>query len=104
MDGQSVAANKIEQTMSAMPGKSLLWLDEQGWMLRQITPSPLGDIEAVRSEKNEVNVPVEGATLPEENFSHSTVTANVRLPQERLIERMRLKITQKRPDLGWPDF
>ena len=68
--------------MSAMPGKSLLWLDEQGWMLRQITPISISNVEAVRSEKNEVNVPVEGATLPEETFSHSTVTANVRLPQE----------------------
>jgi transglutaminase-like putative cysteine protease len=104
VDGQPVAANKIEQTMSAMPDKSVVWLDEQGWMVRQITPSPLGDIEAVRSEKNEVNVPAEGVTLPEETFSHSIVTANVRLPQERLIERMRLKITQKKPDLGWPDF
>jgi len=104
VDGQSVAASKIEQTMSGMPGKMLLWLDEQGWMLRQITPSPLGDIEAVRSEKSEANVPAEGANLPDESFSHSIVTANVRLPQERLIERMRLKITQKRPDLGLPDF
>jgi transglutaminase-like putative cysteine protease len=104
VDGQSVAASKIEQTMSVMPGKSLIWLDQQGWMLRQITPSPLGDIEAARSGKNEMTVPVEGATLPEETFRHSIVTANVRLPQERLIERIRLKITQKRPDFGWPDF
>ncbi len=104
VDGQSIAASKIEQAMSGMPGKMLLWLDEQGWILRQITPSPLGDIEAVRSENSEADVPAEGANLPDESFSHSIVTANVRLPQERLIERMRVKITQKRPDLGLPDF
>jgi hypothetical protein len=100
---------KVEQTMSAMPGKSTLWLDEQGWLVRQTVPSPLGDIEAVRTEqdteqKQEDSGHIEGATLPEETFTQSIVKANIRLPEERLVEAIKLKIIQKQPDLGWPDF
>ena len=32
------------------------------------------------------------------------MTANVRLPEERLIEKIKLKIITRRPEAGWPDF
>ena len=95
---------KLEQTLSAMPGKSIVWLDAKGWLVSQSTPSPLGDIEAVRTIGTTKTAAIGGVSLPKETFAKSVITANIRLPEERLIERIRLKITQRRPDLGWPDF
>jgi hypothetical protein len=96
-------ARKIEQTISAMPGKILLWLDRDGWLLRQVMPGPLGDIEAIRSSALSTNQ-IQGADLPEETFTQSIIKANVRLPQERLVDSIRLRITHKKPELGWPNL
>ncbi|MGB6251555.1 MAG: transglutaminase-like domain-containing protein [Terriglobales bacterium] len=96
---------KLEETMSSMPGKITVWLDHEGWMLRQSMPTPLGDIEAIRTQSQEAELAGgQGATLPEETFSRSIVKANIRLPEERLIESIKLKITHHRPDLGWPEL
>jgi hypothetical protein len=103
-DQGRVPALKIEQTMSAMPGKVTLWLDSEGWLLRETVPGPFGDVEALRSNAPVSTNQVEGAALPEETFSQSIIKANIRLPQERFVESIRLKIIQKQPELGWPDL
>ena len=95
---------KIEQTVSAMPGKVTLWLDQEGWLLRQTVPGPFGDIEALRNKAPALKDQVHGAELPEETFAQSIIKANVRLPEERLVNSIRLKIIHKQPDLGWPDM
>jgi hypothetical protein len=108
-----IHALKVEQTMSSMPGKSTLWMDEQGWLVCQLMPTPLGDIEALRTEGSQADfattsaansATTQGASLPEETFSRSIVKANVRLPEERLVEAVKLKIIHQKPELGWPDF
>jgi len=100
-----IHALKVEQTMSSMPGKSTLWMDEQGWLVRQLISTPLGDIEALRTEGSQTDsATTQGASLPEETFSRSIVKANIRLPEERLVETVKLKIIHQRPELGWPDF
>ena len=103
--GEKTAGTKIEQTMTGLPTPAILWVDGTGWLLRQTTPSPFGEIELLRSDTAAIpGVPVEGATLPEETFKRSIVKANIRLPQERLVERIKLKIIARRPGLVWPDF
>lgn len=105
VDGAPVPALKTEQTISAMPGKSQLWLDGAGWILRQLTPSPFGDIETLRTSAAEAQrTNTTGATLPQESFAGTLVKSNVRLPEERLIEQLTIRITHKKPELGWPDF
>jgi hypothetical protein len=104
-NGQTTPALKIEQTMSAMPGTVLLWLDSDGWLLRQLTPSPFGDIETLRAPAGEAEgSDVKGAPLPAESFTQTLVPSNIWLPEERLIERLTIRITQKKPQLGWPNF
>ena len=103
-DQGRVPGIKIEQTMSAMPGKIILWLDSEGWLLRQTVPTPFGDVEALRSNAPVLTNQVEGAALPEETFSQSIIKANVRLPEERFVDSIRLKIIHMQPDLGWPDL
>src|SRR5271165_428815 len=102
--GKQVSGMKIEQTTDAMPGKSNLWLDHEGWLLRQVVPSPLGEMEALRVEDTQAPAAAMGATLPEETFTRSIVKANIRLPEERMIERIKLKLIHKRPELGWPEL
>jgi hypothetical protein len=105
IDLRPISGLKLEETMSSMPGKMTVWLDHEGWMLRQSMPSPFGDIEAIRTQSQEAELAGgQGATLPEETFSRSIVKANIRLPEERLIESIKLKITHHRPELGWPEL
>lgn len=96
---------EIEQSMSAMPVKVTVWLDPDGWLRRQIFPSPFGSIETVRASRETVlSGTGGGAALPAESFRSTLVTSNIRLPEERLIEEVKIRITHLDPQLGWPDF
>jgi Transglutaminase-like superfamily len=97
-------AVKVEQRMSGMPAPSTVWLDPSGWMVREIVPSPLGEIEALRLPPGGAAPAVIGAALPSEAFTRSIVSSNVRLPQQRLIQAITLKIVARDAGLGWPDF
>ncbi len=102
---RKISGLKIEQTVESMPGTSTLWLDHEGWLLRQVVQSPLGEIEALRDEGEHTDASgTLGASLPEETFTRSIVKANIRLPKERLIEALKMKIIHKRPELGWPEM
>ncbi len=103
-DQGKISGLKIEQAVSAMPSKATLWLDQNGWLLRQTVPSPFGDIEAIRSNASSEQHLIQGAALPEETFTQSIIKSNLRLPQERFIESIRLKIIQQQPELGWPNL
>jgi len=104
IEGQRRQGLKLEQQMSGLPGTTILWLDPSGWLLKQLSPSPVGDIQALRTMSPNSRSATNMATMPSETFTKSVITSNVRLPDERLIERTILQITHKRPDLGWPDF
>lgn len=104
VEGESSPALKVQQSMSGMPAPVAMWLDGSGWMLREVMSSPLGDIEALRSNSVASSTPITGAVLPEETFNRSIVTSNIRLPEERLIEKIKLRITSRNPEAGWPDF
>jgi hypothetical protein len=103
--GQPTAGTKIEQTMTGLPAPSILWVDGTGWLLRQTTSSPLGEIEVFRTSTDIAQgAPVEGAVLPAETFNRSIVNANIRLPEERLVEKIKLKIIARLSVVAWPDF
>jgi len=100
----AIPGMKLEQTFSTMAGKSTLWLDRKGWLLSQTIPSPLGEIVASRSTGGDSSVVPKGSVLPSETFTRSIITSNIRLPEERLIDEIKLKIVHKHQDLGWPEF
>ncbi len=104
LEGQSLPAIKVEQSMTGVPTPVIMWLDGSGWLLRQIIASPLGKIEAVRSDATDLSMVISEAVLPEETFNRSIVTSNIRLPDERMIEKIKLKIIARSTDTGWPDF
>lgn len=104
VDGKQWSSAKIEQTISAIPGNSHLWLDSEGWLLRLVTHLPFGDLDTVRASQSEIRPVTTGASLPSEVYGRSVVHANVRLPQERLIEDIKIRISHRKPELGWPDL
>ena len=104
VDGTDRKALKLRQTMSAMPGASTLWLDDTGWLLRQVMPSPFGEIETTAISASAHIAEPAGAELPRESFAGTLVHSNVQLPQERRIEQVKIRIHHQQPDLGWPDF
>jgi hypothetical protein len=95
---------KIEASISGLPTPMTVWLDDSGWLLRQTGATPFGSIDTVRGSEAEVKAQESGATLPSESFTSTLVKSNVRLPEERLIEELEIRITQQQPDLGWPDL
>jgi len=105
IDGQPISSLKLEESISSMPGKVTVWLDHEGWMLRQSMPGPLGNIEAIRTQSRAAGFASgQVAQLPDETFRSSIITSNIRLPEERLIESAVLKIVHHRPELGWPEL
>lgn len=103
VDGDRDRRLTMEQTFSAMPGKSVVCLDKDVWLLSQTTPSPFGEISAERAA-NDAMEPSAGASLPSETFAKSIVNSNIRLPDERLIDELKIEIRLKKPELGWPDL
>ncbi|MGH9721410.1 MAG: transglutaminase-like domain-containing protein [Bryobacteraceae bacterium] len=93
-----------EESLSGLPGKASLWLDRDGRTRRRTQESPFGTMESLRSERDGALAAVSGATLPAEAFERSVIRSNIRLPHERETERLRVRLTHRRPELGWPDF
>src|SRR5258708_22751248 len=45
-----------------------------------------------------------GDEAPAESWGRTLAHSNIRLPDPRSVERVKLKLTHRRPDLGWPMF
>lgn len=101
---QEIPALKVEEVLEGMPTKRTGWLDEQGNLLRQDEPGPFGMIEVWRSEKSAALAAASGGELPQEVYQSAIVRTNVRLPRALPIDYLKLRITHRRPELGWPDF
>ncbi len=102
---RNITALKVEEVLEGMPTKRTGWLDEQGQLLRQEEPGPFGVIEILRSDKSEaLAAALGGGELPEEIFQSSIVRCNIRLPRAGPIDRLKLKLTHRNPDLGWPEI
>ena len=101
---REVAALKVEEILEGLPIKRTGWLDEQGNLLRQDEPGPFGMIEVWRADKSAALAAAAGGELPQEVYQSSIVKTNIRLPRALPIDYLKLKLTHRRPDLGWPDL
>jgi hypothetical protein len=104
MGTREVAALKVEEVLEGLPIKRTGWLDEQGNLLRQEEPGPFGMIEVWRSEKSAALAAATGRELPQEVYQSSIVRTNIRLPRALPMEYLKLKLTHRSPELGWPDL
>ena len=102
---RDIAALKVEEVLEGMPIKRTGWLDEQGYLLRQEEPGPFGVIEIIRSDRSEaIAAALAGGELPAEIYQSSIVRTNIRLPRARSIDRLKLRLNHRNPELGWPEI
>jgi hypothetical protein len=105
IDGNDQPILKLEESISDFPVKSTLWLDGEGRDLREVHETPFGEMAEIRSQAEKVlGSTAHGASLGSEAFTRTVVHSNIRLPQERLIDEIKLRLTLHRPELGWPDL
>jgi hypothetical protein len=105
IEGKQLSGLKVEDTAGSIPGKTAVWLDGTGRLLRQVQESPFGEIETTRTAQKMIQTegsPV--AALPKEAYGRTLAHSNIRLPQERSIERIKIRITHRKPELGWPNL
>ena len=95
---------EVEETISSLPGATSLWLDENGYLKRRSQTSPFGLVEIRAAPRERALAAAVGAQLPPDVYKSSLVRSNIRLPGERRIERLRVRIRHHKPELGWPDF
>jgi len=101
---REVAALKVEEVIEGLPIKRTGWLDEQGNLLRQDEPGPFGMIEVWRADRSAALAAASGGELPQEVYKSSIVRTNIRLPRTHPIDSLKVALTHRRPELGWPDL
>jgi hypothetical protein len=100
----SIGAMRVEQSMQEFPGATTLWLDHAGHLLKMKQDSPFGPMEMAKSKTNAHQEEPIGATLPNESYEATLAHSNIRIPNPREAEEVELRLTQRKPELGWPDF
>jgi hypothetical protein len=101
---REIAALQVKETLEGMPIKRSGWLDTQGNLLQQEEPGPFGAIEVLRSDKSTASAAAGGGELPEEMYQNSIVRTNIRLSGSHPIDCLKLRLSHRNPQLGWPDL
>lgn len=98
-------AHKFTQAIEDFPLQQTLWADGAGQLLRLETATPFGKMITARTDSDPRNSPAQAHARPSSDMYGSTlVSANVLIPDARRVQEMTIRITQKKPELGWPDF
>ena len=104
LDSRDGATLRVEEETAGMPGKTILSLDHDGNMVERSSELPFGQVVIKTSDRETALKAAQGGELKSEIFGSTLARSNVRLPDPRSIEHVRLKLTHRRPDLGWPPF
>jgi hypothetical protein len=104
-EGREVPALRVEEQISGYPSKRTLWLDAEGRLIASEETGPFGMMRAFRADAATARKTVEaGGDLPAEAYTATIVRTQIRLPEPRRVEWLRLRLLHRNPDLGWPDF
>ena len=104
-EGREVPALRVEEQLSGYPSKRVLWLDADGRLLASEEAGPFGPMRVFRADAATARRTGEsGGELSGEVYAGTIVRTQIRLPQPRRIEWLRLRLTHRNPDLGWPDL
>jgi hypothetical protein len=96
---------RLEETLEGLPLRRTLWLGADGHLLRQEEAGPFGPMELVRATAEEAEAARSaGGTLPPEMYQRTVVRSPVRLPSPRSVERLRLALSLRDPERGWPEL
>ncbi|MDI6698822.1 MAG: transglutaminase-like domain-containing protein [Candidatus Saccharicenans sp.] len=99
-----IRARKIIEKISPLVTSREVWLDADGNEIKAVEPSPFGQLITCLSSEQEVMEAMAASTGREQFFFSSLIKADVRLPQARRLERLVVRLTHKKPELGWPEL
>ena len=103
--GRPVAARKIEEKTQGYPSPRILWLDAEGKLLAAEEQSPFGRVRTSLSDETTARrTAAAGGELPAEAYSGTIARTQIRIPSARRLAWLKLRITHRNPELGWPDF
>jgi transglutaminase-like putative cysteine protease len=102
LDGQPAVV--VTEETEGLPGKAEVWLDSAGRMLQRSDASPIGEMLTRPADRAAALRAATGGELPSEAYDRTMARSNIRLPDPRAIEAIQLRLTHRRPDLGWPAF
>jgi Transglutaminase-like superfamily len=102
VDGQVLF--QVEETNSVMPGKRQIWFDREFTVMRAAFDLPFGRVDTEVTDRETALRAAAGAELKSESYDRTLARSNIRLPDPRSIDRIKLKLTHHRPELGWPPF
>jgi hypothetical protein len=91
-----------EDRIAGEPGASTLTVDSSGRTVAREQDLPIGKMLMERTSEAQARTFALGGELPADLFGRTLARSNIRLPDPRGIERVKLLITTKRPNLGWP--
>jgi hypothetical protein len=99
--GQTVSL--VEEHVDGIPGRGRLVLDANGDTLEEREDSPLGEVRLVLSDEVTARTAV-GEAPRAERFVRTLLAANVRLPDPRTLQQLRLRLRLDDATIGWPDL
>jgi transglutaminase-like putative cysteine protease len=104
LDGRSVPCLKVEETIEAAGVAGTAWLDATGETVKGEMPTPFGVSEIIQTDRATALAASGGGELPSEMYERSIIKANVRLPQARALDSLRIRLSLRQPGGEWPNL
>ncbi|MGA2586668.1 MAG: transglutaminase-like domain-containing protein [Candidatus Aminicenantales bacterium] len=104
LDGKDIPTLKVEELVEAAAVKSTAWLNADCEVVKQEMPTPFGLGVFVLADKAGALQAAAGTELSAELFERSIIRSNIRPPKARTLEYLKVRLTHKNPELGWPEI
>ncbi len=95
---------RVKTQLDGLPGDVMETFDRDGLLLEDERDMPFGKMVIHVADRETALAATAGGELPAESFEATLARSNVRFADARSIERIKLRITHKKPQLGWPAF
>lgn len=100
VDGQSLL--KVKSELENTPNTVEELLDADGISIRSEREMPFGRMVIRITDRDTALQASLGGELPEESYNRTLARSNIRFADARSVDYIRLKITHRKPEIGWP--
>lgn len=95
---------RVAEIIEPLTTQRTLWFDQEGRLIKSEETSPLGELKIYLASKEEALAAAAGQSLTDIPFESTLIRANVRLPQARNIEKIKLRLSFKKGEASLPAF
>lgn len=95
---------RAKTTIDGVPGNIVERFGSDGFAVETVREMPFGTMVARLTDRETAVRAAAGGELPAESFDRTMARSNVRFADARAVERIKVKITHKKPEMGWPAF